>query len=136
MDTLNSDSRYAIASNVLFAIGLIDLLRGVLHTFFSNWAARTFAKLDLTSAREDQLAILGAFGMSNLLTGAIFILISRKAQPISEWVLLAIPSAYIAGIVGMRMSGVRRKSAFYGRYFMLAYLLVCLATFVWSRLHS
>ena len=115
-------------------LGLVDLLRGVLHTFFVNWAVRTFAKLDLSTARLDQLTLLAAFGISNLLTGVIFILISVEAAPLSEYILLAIPCAYLAGIIGMRTSGVKPQSAFYGRYFMLGYLAVCLLTLVLSRL--
>jgi hypothetical protein len=111
-------------------------LRGVLHTFFVNWAVRTFAKLDLSVARQDQLTLLGAFGISNLLTGVIFILISIEAAPLSEYVLLAIPCAYAVGAIGMRTSGVKAQSAFYGRYFMMGYLGVCLVTFVLSRLRS
>jgi len=113
---------------------MVDLLRGVLHTFFVNWAVRTFAKLDLSVARQDQLTLLGAFGISNLLTGVIFILISIDAAPLSECVLLTIPCAYAVGVIGMRTSGVKARSAFYGRYFMMGYLGVCLVTFVLSRL--
>jgi hypothetical protein len=127
-------ARYALPSTVLFILGLVDLLRGVLHTFFANWAVRTFAKLDLSVARQDQLTLLGAFGISNLLTGVIFILISIEAAPLSEYVLLTIPCAYVVGVIGMRTSGVKAQSAFYGRYFMIAYLGVCLVTFVLSRL--
>lgn len=127
---------YFLPSTVLFILGLVDLLRGVLHTFFVNWAVKTFAKLDLSAARQDQLTMLGAFGISNLLTGAIFLLISIEAAPLSEWVLLAIPCAYVVGVIGMRMSGVKPQSALYGRYFMMVYLAACFITFVFSRLRS
>lgn len=130
----NPDARYALSSNVLLVLGLIDLLRGVLHTFFVHWAARTFAQLDLSVAGQDQLALLGAFGISNLLTGLIYILISRKAGGLSENVLLMIPCAYAIGFIGMRTSGVRANAPFYGKYFMLVYLGVCLVTFAFSRL--
>jgi hypothetical protein len=88
-----TDARSTLASTVLFILGLVDLLRGVLHSFFVDWAVRTFAKLDLSVARQDQLTLLGAFGISNLLTGFIYILISRKAKPLSKYVLLMIPCA-------------------------------------------
>lgn len=134
MIPFNPAARYVLPSTVLFILGLVDLLRGVLHTFFVSWAGRTFARLDLSVARQDQLTLLGAFGISNLLTGAIFILISTEAAPLAEYVVLTIPCAYAVGVVGMRTSGVKAQSAFYGRYFMMAYLGVCLATFVLSRL--
>lgn len=130
----NFEARHVLPSNVLFILGLVDVLRGVLHTFFDGWAVRTFAKLDLSVARQDQLMLLGAFGVSNLLTGVIYILISRKAKPLSRYVLLLIPCAYVIGIVGMRSAGVAPHSAFYGKYFMLVYLSVCLITFMLSSL--
>lgn len=134
MTPFNPAARYVLPSTVLFMLGLVDLLRGVLHTFFVNWSVKTFAKLDLSAARQDQLTLLGAFGISNLLTGVIFILISIEAAPLCEYVLLTIPCAYAIGVIGMRASGVRAQSAFYGRYFMMGYLGVCLGTFVLSRL--
>ena len=105
----------------------------VLHTFFVNWAVRTFAKLDLSVAHQDQLTQLGAFGV--LLTGVIFILVSIEAAQLSKYFLLTIPCGYVVGAIGMRTSGVKAQSAFYGRYFMMVYLGVCLVTFVLSRLH-
>jgi len=130
----NPAAQNFLPSTVLFVLGLVDVFRGVLHTFFVNWAVRTFAKLDLSVARQDQLTLLGAFGISNLLTGVIFILVSIEAAQLSEYVLLTIPCAYVVGAIGMRTSGVKAQSAFYGRYFMMAYLGVCLATFVFSRI--
>ncbi|HTB16446.1 MAG TPA: hypothetical protein VK752_32990 [Bryobacteraceae bacterium] len=135
MAPFNSDGQNLLPSTVLFVLGLVDLLRGVLHTFFVHWAVRTFAKLDLSVACQDQLTLLGAFGISNLLTGAIFILVSIEAAQLSEYFLLIIPCSYVVGAIGMRTSGVKPQSAFYGRYFMMAYLGVCLVTFVLSRLH-
>jgi hypothetical protein len=84
MTPFNPAAQNFLASTVLFVLGLVDLLRGVLHTFFVNWAVRTFAKLDLSLARQDQLTLLGAFGISNLLTGVIFILVSIEAAQLSE----------------------------------------------------
>ena len=129
-------NRDTLASHVLLALGILDLLRGTLHTFFADWAVRTFAHLDLSSARQDQLTLLGVFGISNLLTGLIYILISRKAKPLSRYVLLAIPVAYATGRIGMMASGVSPHAAFYGRYFMAGYLALCLAAFVASGLRA
>jgi len=130
----NANSRYALPSNVLLILGLVDLVRGILHTFFVVWAAKTFAKLDLSVARQDQLTLLGAFGISNLLTGLIYILISRKAKSLSTYVLLMIPCAYALGKVGLKTSGVTAHAAFFGKYFMFGYLGVCLVTVALSIL--
>jgi hypothetical protein len=51
-----------------------------------NRAARTFAKLDLSVPRQDQLILLGAFGISNFLTGALFHLISTMAAWLSPYI--------------------------------------------------
>jgi len=91
-----------LPSTVLFVLGLIDLVRGLPHTFLVNWAARTFAKLDLSVARQDQLTLLGTFGISNFLTGAVFLLISSMAPSLSPYVLLAVPCTYVLGVVGLK----------------------------------
>ncbi len=132
----NSEGRYTLVSTVLFILGLVDLLRGTLHTFFVDWAVRTFAHLDLSVARGDQLMLLGAFGISNLLTGFIYILISRKAKHLSKTILLLIPCAYALGVIGMKVSGVKPQSDFLGKYFMLGYFAVCLGTVALSSLRD
>jgi hypothetical protein len=129
------EAQYALPANVLLILGLVDLLRGVLHTFFVDRVAKAFARLNLSTARQDQLTLLGAFGISNLLTGAIYLLISLEAPRLAAWVLLAIPCAYLLGFLGVRSAGVKRESAFVGRYFMLVYLGMCVVTFVLTRLH-
>lgn len=126
----------ALPRTVLLTLGLVDLLRGILHTFFVNWSARTFARLDLSASKQDQLTLLGAFGISNFLTGILFLLISWRAPALSPDVLLAIVCSYAAGAIGMRVARVKRRSAFNGRYFMLAYLGVCLVTYLLSLGHS
>ncbi len=133
MFSFHANTRDLLPSVVLFVLGLMDLMRGFLHTFRVHWAARTFAKLDLSAARQDQLTLLGAFGISNFLTGALFLLISTMAHFLSAYVLLAILCAYAFGAIGLKTSGVRRESAFNGRYFMMGYLAVCLVTLVVSR---
>jgi hypothetical protein len=115
-----------VAPIVLTIVGIVDLVRGVLHTFAVRWAARTFARLDLTAAPEDQLTLMGVFGISNFLTGSIYLLVSMHAPQLAADILLLIPCAYLFGTVGLRVAGVRARSAFYGRYFLLGYLLVCL----------
>lgn len=115
-------------AHVLLTIGIIDLVRGFLHTFQIQWAAMVFAKLDLSFAKSDQLFLLGIFGISNFLTGTIYILISQKAKNLAPYVLGLIPLAYLTGLMGLRLSGITGQAAFLGRYFMLVYLAVCLAT--------
>lgn len=116
---------YSQTSTVLFIVGIVDLLRGFLHTYEVSWAATTFAKLDLSILRSDQLTLLGAFGISNILTGLIYILISRKSKELSPYILGIIPVAYAIGFIGLKISGINANASFFGKYFMLAYLATC-----------
>lgn len=127
LTTLTTD----FPSKFLFFLGMVDLLRGFLHTFAINWAAATFAKLDLSAAGSDQLTLLGTFGISNFLTGMLFILISVKAKSLSNSVLGIIPLAYAIGFIGLRLSGVIGEAAFNGKYFMLVYLLSSFSVFLY-----
>ena len=120
--------QYNFPSILLFIIGFIDIIRGFLHTFEVNWAAQTLAKLDLSVVKADQLTLLGAFGISNLLTGLLYILISKKAKNLSPYVLAIIPVTYLIGFIGLKVSGIYSTAAFDGKYFMLVYLLVCAIT--------
>jgi len=119
---------YKLPATVLLILGFVDCIRGFLHTFLVNWAASTFAKLDLSVVRSDQLTLLGAFGISNLLTGFIYIVISKKASNLSPYILGIIPAAYLLGFIGLKMAGINAQASFYGKYFMLAYLAVCIIT--------
>lgn len=126
---MKKNNKYELPSKILLFLGFVDLVRGFLHTFSVNWSATTFAGLNLSVSPSDQLVLLGAFGISNLLTGFIYILISRKAKKLSPYTLGLIPLAYFVGYIGLKLSGVTASAAFYGRYFMLVYLAVCLFTF-------
>jgi len=111
-----------ISTTFLFALGTLDLIRGFMHTFNINWAATTFAKIALI---PDSLMLMGAFGISNILTGLIYLLICKKAKHLVPYVLALIPTAYLLGMIGLRMQGVQAESAFNGKYMMLGYLGLC-----------
>jgi hypothetical protein len=120
---------YAWPSTLLSILGFVDLIRGFLHTYEVNWAANTFAKLDLSVVRSDQLTLLGTFGISNILTGLIYLLMSKKAKHLSPYVIGIIPLSYALGYAGLKVSGIHAKAALYGKYFMLVYLAACVITF-------
>lgn len=116
-------------SRVLMAVGILDIVRGFMHTFNIYWAVDFFAKLDLSVAKDAQLMLLAAFGISNYLTGFIFILISKKAKHLSIHLIALIVASYALGTLAIRVVGLTRGSnAFNGMYFMMGYLLICLAT--------
>lgn len=118
---------YKLPANVLFFIGLYDIVRGIAHTFLLPWSAVTFAKLDL-AATGDQIFLLGLFGVSNFLTGFLFLLISRKARELSPYVLGLIPGSYLLGLIGIWSNHIYRQAAFNGRYMMFVYFGICLVT--------
>ncbi len=120
--------KYKLPGTVLLIFGFVDLLRGFLHTFAIVFASSTFAHLDLSTKRNDQLTLLGAFGISNFLTGMLYILISRKAKELSPYVLAIIPVSYILGFIGLRMSGITSDADFLGKYFMIIYLGISMFT--------
>lgn len=120
---------YAFPSLILLLIGIFDVIRGFMHTFNIYWAVDTFAKLDLSVAKDAQLFLLAAFGISNYLTGFVFILISRKTKHLSVYMLSSIIAAYALGMIAIRLVGLTRGSnAFSGMYIMMVYLLICLLT--------
>lgn len=115
---------------VLFILGIVDLVRGFMHTFVLRWSALHIAGFDPTTTPPDQFFLLGVFGISNFLTGVVFVLISRRAREISPYVLLSIPATYLLGLIGISVAGVHMQAAFGGKYFMIAYLAVCVVTVV------
>jgi hypothetical protein len=122
----------AFAVVVLAALGIIDLVRGFLHTFLVEHSAVKIAGMDLDHSGGDQLMLLGAFGISNFLTGAIYLAVAFKARQLVPTVLAIVPLAYLLGFVALRMNHVSPEAAFPGRDFMLGYLSVCALTFVAS----
>jgi hypothetical protein len=122
----------AFAAVVLACLGAIDLVRGFLHTFLVEHSAVHVAGMDLSQADSNQLMLLGAFGISNFLTGALFIAISWKARQVVPAALVIAPAAYLLGFIALRLNHVSPQAAFPGRWFMLGYLTVSFLTFVAS----
>ena len=70
---------FRLPATVLFGLGMVDLIRGIMHTFLLRWAGVNIAGFDPVTTPSDQFFLLGAFGISNFLTGFLYLLISRKA---------------------------------------------------------
>ena len=119
---------FRLPATVLFGLGIVDLFRGFMHTFLLRWAGVHIAGFDPVTTPPDQLFLLGAFGISNLLTGFLYLLISRKARELSPYVLAIIPATYLLGMIGIGVAGVHGQSAFSGRYLMFVYFAVCVVT--------
>lgn len=119
---------FRLPATVLFGLGIVDLIRGFMHTFLLRWAGVHIAGFDPVTTPPDQFFLLGAFGISNILTGFLYLLISRKARELSPYVLAIIPASYLLGTIGIGVAGVQAQAAFPGKYFMMVYFAVCLVT--------
>jgi len=127
--SVSADRRVQFAAYVLTAIGVVDLIRGFMHTFNIRYAAANIAQVDLSAAMAgDFLMVMSAFGISNYVTGMLAILIAFRAKKLAPLVLAIIPAAYLLGIIGMQMARVERSAAFNGRYMMFVYLALCALT--------
>jgi len=119
---------------ILFLLGCIDLIRGFMHTVLLEYSALNIAGLDLTtSTAADQLRLLGAFGISNWVTGVTFILIALKAKQIALYVMGLIPLAYGLSTIAMRFNTANYTSSsaqWGGLSMMLPYLMICTLTFL------
>ncbi len=121
---------YLLPSGVLFILALYDLIRGIMHTFLLSYSASHIAQFDLQIVPMDQVFMLGVFGMSNFLTGFIYLLIVWKVREISPYVLIIIPCSYLVGLIGIRLNGIHAEAHFYGRYGMIVYFAICVLTYV------
>ncbi|MGD9621366.1 MAG: hypothetical protein AB7G47_17605 [Mycolicibacterium sp.] len=121
---------YRIPAAVLFFLGIVDLVRGIMHTFALRWSGIHIAGFDPATTPSDQFFLLGVFGISNFLTGFVFILISLRAREIAPYVLFLVPATYLLGLIGIGFAQVHMEATFGGRYFMMVYLAICVVTFV------
>jgi len=121
---------FRLPSVVLFILWITDIIRWIMHTFILQWSGTNIAKLPLLPMPNDQLFLLGIFGISNFLTGLIYLLISKKAKELSPYILILIPLAYTLWLIGISTSGVIASSSFYGKYFMFVYFGICIITFI------
>jgi len=97
-------------SSVAISLGVLDLIRGFMHTILLEYAAINIAGLDLSSAvATDLLQLLGVFGISNYITGVMLILLGWKARSLALTMLGVIPAAYLVGVVAININ-----SASYG----------------------
>jgi len=114
---------------IMIALGFIDLIRGFIHTVLLEFAANNIFVIDLSGGVENQMLLLGVFGISNYLTGIMFILIRLKARELVPILLPVIPLVYWFGTA--LISRVATPTAqLGGGPYMLVYFAVCIATFL------
>jgi hypothetical protein len=105
----------------------------VVHTVLVEYAAVFIMGLDLSVIRDNQLFLLGVFGISNFITGTFLILIALKARELVPYVLLMIPAWYLVGMAVISRT-VIPQAALGGVPMMLGYFIICILTAVASFL--
>jgi len=115
-------------------LGVIDLLRGFMHTVVLPYSATHIASLDLSGpTAPDLLRLLGLFGISNYITGATLILTGLYARPIALVLLGLIPAFYGLGLLTIHaaMNPYPPSTAQWGgRPFMMVNLSLYMLTFL------
>ena len=115
-------------------LGVIDLLRGFMHTVVLPYSATHIASLDLSGpTAPDLLRLLGLFGISNYITGATLILTGLYARPIALVLLGLIPAFYGLGLLSIHaaMNPYPPSTAQWGgRPFMMVNLSLYVLTFL------
>ncbi|MCX7348734.1 MAG: hypothetical protein NTZ54_04160 [Alphaproteobacteria bacterium] len=109
-------------------MGLYDLLRGFMHTFLLHWSAVNIAGFSAETTPADQFFMLGTFGISNFLTGSIYLLVSKRAPQLSPYILGLIPSSYLLGLIGIWSNGIYGTLQYAGQYLIYVYFAICIAT--------
>ena len=112
---------------VMVCLGCFDLVRGFIHTVLLEFAALNIFVIDLSGGVDNQMLLLGIFGITNYLTGIMFILIGLKARHLVPIMLPVIPLAYLGGTA--LIARVANPTAqLGGGPYMLVYFAVCIAT--------
>lgn len=118
----SKDKALKIAIITLSIIACVDLIRGFMHTFNIWWASENIAHMSQTA---DTMFLMNTFGISNWLTGFVYILVIIKAKDIAPHILVLIPTSYITGIISNHMTGVstmQSATEWNGQYVMYVYL--------------
>jgi len=114
---------------IIIGLGCIDLFRGFIHTVLLEFAANSIFVIDLSGGVDNQMFLLGIFGISNYLTGIMLILIGFKARHLVPIMLPIIPVIYLLGT--LMIARVTTPSAqLGGGPYILIYFLVCIITFI------
>jgi len=114
-----------IAVITLGIIAGVDIIRGLMHTFFIMYASENIAQMTQT---PDTLNLMNSFGIANLLSGVTYILIVKKAKDLSPYMLIIIPLTYFIGIISARVTGIAamQTSAWNGLNMLYVYWTVCI----------
>lgn len=112
-----------IAVVTLTLVAFLDLFRGFMHTFNIWYASQNIAHMTQT---PDTMFLMNTFGISNLLTGCIYLLVVKKSKELAPYLLIIIPAAYVIGLISANLTGISQMqvSKWNGQYMMYVYLSV------------
>jgi hypothetical protein len=119
----NKNNMLKINVVILFLAGIMDIIRGYSHTFKVRHSAENLAGIEPIA---DSLYLMGAFGISNFLTGLLYFFVIWKAKFLAPYVLLLIPLSYFIGGLGIAYQNVQPNALFIGQHMMFFYLCICL----------
>ena len=111
---------------LMIGLGCIDLIRGFIHTVLLEFAALDIFVIDLSGGVDNQMFLLGLFGITNYLTGIMFILIGLKARHLVPIMLPVIPIIYFGGAALISRTTAPTAQLGGGPY-MLIYFALCIA---------
>ena len=114
---------------ILIVLGCVDIFRGIIHTVLLPYAAENIMGLDLSVARDDQLVLMGTFGISNYITGVLSIVIALKARNIAPYVFLITPISYIFGSIMINIAA-NPSSKYGGLPLVFALIIISIGTFI------
>ncbi|NVM19554.1 MAG: hypothetical protein HWN80_17765 [Candidatus Lokiarchaeota archaeon] len=114
---------------LMVGLGCLDLIRGFIHTFMLEFAALNIFVIDLSGGVDNQMFLLGTFGISNYLTGIMFILIGLKARHLVPIMLPVIPIIYFGGTAVISRN-TNPTAQLGGVPFMLIYFALCITAFI------
>lgn len=111
---------------LMIGFGCFNLIRGFIHTFMLEFAALNIFVIDLSGGVDNQMFLLGTFGISNYITGIMFILIGLKARHLVPIMLPVIPIIYLGGTALISRTATPTAQLGGGPY-MLVYFALCIA---------
>ena len=114
---------------LLIGLGCLDLFRGFVHTVLLEHAAYNIFVIDTTGGIENQIFLLGLFGITNYFTGIMLILIGISARHLVPIILPVLPFTYIVGSALVR-NVASPTAELGGLTFMNIYLATCIVAFI------
>ncbi|TFF87755.1 MAG: hypothetical protein EU549_04165 [Promethearchaeota archaeon] len=111
---------------LMIGLGFYDLIRGFMHTFLNEFAAINIFGIDLSGGVENQMFLLGIFGITNYITGIMLILIGISARHLVPIILPILPVAYFGG--SLLIPNPTGGTA--GAPGMLIYFILCITAFL------